>query len=287
MSELWKVGTYGDRVRQIQKILNRAGNYSGDIDGIFGPKTEAAVEAYQKKNKLTVDGVVGSETLKFMGIAVATDTPAPTPPPTPTQFCLGIDTSHYEPGVSWGAVATSKQFAMTKASEGIGGVDSLFKPYWPEMKQVGPRGAYHFLHPNLDPIKQAETFLSVVGELEDTDMGPILDWEVTGGVSPAAQQICAGKWLDYVEKKLGKKAILYANSSFFTENINNSDFHQYPTWMAQLTAHLKVPAGWPQPAFWQYSFTEHVVGVPNKVDASKFFGTTAQLKAFCLSQNVK
>lgn len=55
-------GSYGDTVRQLQKALNQVG-YSLDVDGGFGPKTQAAVIDYQKKNGLRVDGVAGSETM--------------------------------------------------------------------------------------------------------------------------------------------------------------------------------------------------------------------------------
>jgi peptidoglycan hydrolase-like protein with peptidoglycan-binding domain len=33
-----------------------------DVDGIFGPKTEAAVRAFQSNENLTVDGIVGKQT---------------------------------------------------------------------------------------------------------------------------------------------------------------------------------------------------------------------------------
>jgi peptidoglycan hydrolase-like protein with peptidoglycan-binding domain len=35
-----------------------------EVDGSFGPKTEEATKAFQKKHKLTVDGVVGDKTWK-------------------------------------------------------------------------------------------------------------------------------------------------------------------------------------------------------------------------------
>lgn len=48
-------------VRRLQAILNTYG--AGlDIDGSFGPKTEAAVRAVQQGFKITVDGVVGAIT---------------------------------------------------------------------------------------------------------------------------------------------------------------------------------------------------------------------------------
>lgn len=54
-------GSSGDDVKTLQKMLNNNG-YSLDVDGNFGPKTQAAVKEYQKKNNLAVDGIVGKNT---------------------------------------------------------------------------------------------------------------------------------------------------------------------------------------------------------------------------------
>lgn len=54
-------GSSGSDVKKLQEALNKNG-YSLDVDGKFGPKTQAAVKDYQKKNGLKVDGVVGTKT---------------------------------------------------------------------------------------------------------------------------------------------------------------------------------------------------------------------------------
>lgn len=54
-------GSSGDEVKKLQKALNNAG-YSLDVDGEFGRKTQNAVKAYQQKNGLSVDGIVGVNT---------------------------------------------------------------------------------------------------------------------------------------------------------------------------------------------------------------------------------
>ena len=46
----------------MQTLLSTLGFYEGAIDGLFGPKTEAAVRAYQRHAGLSVDGVVGPKT---------------------------------------------------------------------------------------------------------------------------------------------------------------------------------------------------------------------------------
>jgi N-acetylmuramoyl-L-alanine amidase len=49
-------------VRNIQRRLDVEGIDSGGVDGIYGPKTAAAVAAFQRLRGLVVDGEVGPET---------------------------------------------------------------------------------------------------------------------------------------------------------------------------------------------------------------------------------
>jgi len=66
---VYRQGSTGDIVEQIQQKLSNWGYYSGEIDGIYGSKTAAAVRSFQKANGLTVDGIVGDATLKALGMA--------------------------------------------------------------------------------------------------------------------------------------------------------------------------------------------------------------------------
>lgn len=47
---------------ELQRALLRAGFDPGPIDGRLGKKTRTAVKAFQRKNGLTADGVVGEKT---------------------------------------------------------------------------------------------------------------------------------------------------------------------------------------------------------------------------------
>ena len=51
----------GDDIFQLQTLL-KANGYDLTVDGVFGSKTEKAVRELQKKNGLTVDGIVGENT---------------------------------------------------------------------------------------------------------------------------------------------------------------------------------------------------------------------------------
>jgi hypothetical protein len=58
----------GEDVKQLQQKLKDAGFDPGEVDGKFGPKTEAALRAYQAANGLRVDGRAGEETYAALGL---------------------------------------------------------------------------------------------------------------------------------------------------------------------------------------------------------------------------
>lgn len=68
MAATLRVGSNGEEVKTLQTKLKRWGYYTGSIDGVFGSGTKKAVIAFQKKNGLTPDGIVGPATLKALGM---------------------------------------------------------------------------------------------------------------------------------------------------------------------------------------------------------------------------
>lgn len=60
-------GSTGPAVRELQVLLRNAGFEPGPIDGIFGPRTQAAVIAFQRSKGLTPDGIVGILTWTALG----------------------------------------------------------------------------------------------------------------------------------------------------------------------------------------------------------------------------
>ncbi len=52
-------GANGEPVRRLQRALRRQPDLDIVVDGVFGPKTEAAVKDFQQGAGLVVDGIVG------------------------------------------------------------------------------------------------------------------------------------------------------------------------------------------------------------------------------------
>lgn len=76
--KLLQNGASGQSVNIIQQKLNSLGFNSGAIDGRFGPKTKAAIIAFQKANGLVPDGIIGPLTwAKLFGSAGGTSYTGP------------------------------------------------------------------------------------------------------------------------------------------------------------------------------------------------------------------
>jgi peptidoglycan hydrolase-like protein with peptidoglycan-binding domain len=62
-----RLGSRGATVEALQRGLRKFGGANtqtdpGNFDGVFGPKTDSSVRAYQAAQGLTVDGIVGDRT---------------------------------------------------------------------------------------------------------------------------------------------------------------------------------------------------------------------------------
>lgn len=67
-ADLYKRGSTGSTVTEIQTRLKNWGYYNGAVDGIYGSRTEAAVRWFQQTNGLSVDGQCGPQTLAALGL---------------------------------------------------------------------------------------------------------------------------------------------------------------------------------------------------------------------------
>jgi lysozyme len=190
----------------------------------------------------------------------------------------GIDVSHFQGEVDWRAVATAgMRFAFIKATEGLDDVDPRFVQNWQGSRAAGLlRGAYHFLHPDLDARQQAAHFLAVV-TLDTDALPPALDVEVTNGVERAVLTACIETWLAAVEAALGCKPVVYTDPSFWRDNVG-ANLGSYPLWLACYAPQPEVPADWPTWTFWQHSQSGRVDGIAGLVDLDSCQLSEAQLR---------
>jgi len=208
-------------------------------------------------------------------------------------YVPGVDTSHYQhsPSLDWQKVAGSGvEFAFLKATEGTTYRDPYFKADWSATSQAGIyRGAYHFARPSTSSgsaVKQADFFAATIGpQNSHGTLPPVLDLEVTGGLSSKALVNWTRDFLVEVQKKTGRTPIIYCSPYFWIDNLGNSTaFHDYPLWVAHYTSKSQpmVPGGWPTWSFWQTTSSGRISGISGNVDKDVFNGSMTQLQKFAL-----
>ncbi len=196
----------------------------------------------------------------------------------------GIDISHYQSQIEWDSIAQQGiHFAFVKASEGEHLHDSLYCHNWKELERVGiKRGAYHFFHPSLPVERQVQNFCEQV-DLAPGDLPPVLDVEVTGGMSPAMITARVHYWLTAIEAYYQVRPILYSNYNFYRRYLAEA-FPDYPVWIArysEIVPDLPTGQNW---VFWQYGNRGELPGIDGHVDFNVFHGSLADLENICLPE---
>jgi peptidoglycan hydrolase-like protein with peptidoglycan-binding domain len=111
-------GYTGNDVLAVQKQLKALGYYTSTLDGVYGAGTMAAVSAFQKNNKLSVDGLVGSKTYAKMFSTGAVSSGS-TDSGTDTSTDSGSPDSGAYTSLSLGATGTAVK-NMQKALKDLG-----------------------------------------------------------------------------------------------------------------------------------------------------------------------
>lgn len=200
----------------------------------------------------------------------------------PRKYSIhGIDVSRYQGRIKWSEVVvmTEKElrlgFVFIKATEGKNYLDPYFERNWKlSKKHLMVRGAYHYFHPAVDPIKQAEFFIRHV-KISTGDMPPVIDIEETNGLTKQDIVQRLQTMVDVLEEHYGVKPILYTGAHFYKRYLSEQ-FHAYPLWIAHYkTAIPRVSREW---QFWQHSETGRVNGIKGYVDFNVFDGDSTQFK---------
>lgn len=213
----------------------------------------------------------------------------------------GEDRANWQPVESWAGLS----FGFAKATEGLTFKDATFAANWANMgREPMARGAYHFFHPALDPIAQAEFFWNTV-KAQGVRPGDMLvaDVEILSGgklmqtikrifgrrlprqnlpmaaVALAAVNPAAKAFLDEVARLAGPEhpVLVYTDLSV---GATLSSCTGYPLWIAWPSRFAPLSVSpWRTWTFWQW-------GTRNGMDADAFNGDMAAFQAW-LSRYVK
>ncbi|HUJ57675.1 MAG TPA: glycoside hydrolase family 25 protein [Kofleriaceae bacterium] len=197
----------------------------------------------------------------------------------------GIDVSYYNGSIDWNRVAADGyQFAIVRVSDGTGFKDPKFASYYAGAKTAGLiRGAYQFFRPAENVTDQANLMIASVGTLEPGDLPPVLDVEVTGGLSASTIAANIRTWVNLVKAATGVDPIIYTGSYFWRDDVGGpTSFVNNPLWIAEYTSSScpNLPSPWGTWAMWQYSDSGSVSGISGDVDLDRFNGTLSELQAF-------
>jgi lysozyme len=187
----------------------------------------------------------------------------------------GIDVSHYQGRIDWRAVAGDGiGFAYVKATEGATFVDPTFARNWRDAGEAGiARGAYHRFRAGRDALAQARHFLAVA-PLSNGDLPAVLDVESTDGVSDARLVRGVRTWLAEVERRTGKRPIVYTKPGFRRAHLGTA-LDDHPLWIAEYGVDAPSVDPW---HFWQHSERGRVAGIGRAVDLDRFNGSRAELR---------
>lgn len=86
----WRGRLSRDEIKQIQSNLQQDGLYRGNIDGIDGPETHAALRAYQQQHGLPVTGRLDQQTVASL-LGTNNGVGSSTPPNTSNSMDNGMN----------------------------------------------------------------------------------------------------------------------------------------------------------------------------------------------------
>ena len=184
----------------------------------------------------------------------------------------------YQGSVDFNKVKTAGvTYVFIRATEGITIQDSEFKSNFASAQTAGLTvGAYHFYETNDDPIAQLDNFISVV-TLKAGDLPPVIDIERIHNNDESNLIENIQKFLSGLESHYGVKPIIYSNHDFANEYL--TEFGNYPLWLAEYeVSEPKLPNGWANWVFWQWSESSIINGVNGNVDVDRYNGDEASFQ---------
>jgi lysozyme len=203
----------------------------------------------------------------------------------------GIDISTYQgkaPSIGWDkAKAAGLSFCYCKATEGMTVQDSQFRDNYQRLHQAGiPCGAYHFFRGGNDGAKQSDNFLTQMFDLfQPGDLPPVIDVEALNDKTPMEKQIdYILEWCMIVEFKLCVHPVIYTSLRVVRDLFKNTTrFKDLNLWVVDYRPGVttpRLPPGFTNWYFWQFSDKCEVPGFKGNVDVNRFNGGDVSMNEF-------
>jgi lysozyme len=206
----------------------------------------------------------------------------------------GVDVSKYQGSIDWARVRGSgAAFAFIKATEGGDVLDERFLANWTGAAGAGLlRGAYHYYYFCRSPQEQARWFAGHV-PVDMTALPPVLDMEWTHRSrtcplrpSPEAVRAVMHTYLTLVGQHYGKRPVIYTTVDFYRDNElwKVEGYHFWLRSVADHPANTYPEQDW---AFWQYTGTGMVPGIPGDTDINVFAGSPDQWRLWAAGMDAR
>lgn len=189
----------------------------------------------------------------------------------------GIDLSAHNGEVDFDSVAAHYDFVILKATEGGNWTDRAFEANYAKAREAGLKvGAYHYFRFDRPGLPQAINIYNTLYN-KHLDLPLALDVEDHGNARGVERDIVIERLRETVNFLLnhGVSLMFYTNKLGYSRYIE-TDFASYPLWICSFTD-PPVHAPW---AFWQYTHSGSVAGVPGQTDINLFNGSKAQFDNF-------
>ncbi|MBO7068725.1 MAG: glycosyl hydrolase family 25, partial [Bacteroidaceae bacterium] len=155
------------------------------------------------------------------------------------------------------------------ATEGGDNIDKRYLENINLAKHAGLKvGSYHFYRPRVDQKTQLQNFRAQCRP-QDQDLIPMIDVEVTGGLSATALCDSLHKFLKLVEQEYKQKPLVYTGQNFYNKYLAGY-FEDYLFMIAKYSDGVPQLNGNPKFALWQFSASGRIKGIRGAVDQSCF-----------------
>ena len=233
----------------------------GEVVMVGAPEPDGPASSYQA----TPD--IHPKTVKHPSIALFGDD---------GDHLHGIDVSHYQGRIDWRAVARNKNvgYVYIKATESNYMVDDTYEYNLSEARRNGIKaGSYHFFRPGVSAAGQFAIFKRVIDKRKQ-DLLPLIDVEVTGGVSVATLHSRLQEFLKLVTEEYGRHPVIYTGRNFYNKYFADYDFYKPYLFMIAMYNTEEQPylANGDDYVIWQYSSKGRIDGIRGEVDQSRFVG---------------